>query len=40
MLGNGMNVDEILLQHPILEKDDIYAMLVYAALKIKGVFGS
>jgi uncharacterized protein (DUF433 family) len=34
MLASGMNEAEILEQHPILEKDDIHAALLYASLKI------
>jgi uncharacterized protein (DUF433 family) len=34
MLASGMNETEILEQHPILEKDDIHAALLYASLKI------
>jgi len=35
MLASGMTKEEILEQHPILEKDDIHAALLYASLKIK-----
>ncbi len=35
MLANGMTSEEILEQHPILEKEDIQAAMLYAALKIK-----
>jgi uncharacterized protein (DUF433 family) len=35
MLASGMTNDEILEQHPVLEKDDILAALLYASLKIK-----
>ncbi|HTH55077.1 MAG TPA: DUF433 domain-containing protein [Cyclobacteriaceae bacterium] len=35
MLANGMTTDQILEQHPVLEKDDISAVLLYASLKIK-----
>ena len=34
MLASGMKEGEILEQHPILEKDDIPAALLYASLKI------
>ncbi|MBZ0099985.1 MAG: DUF433 domain-containing protein [Taibaiella sp.] len=35
MLASGMTNDEILEQHPILEKEDIQAALLYASLKLK-----
>lgn len=35
MLASGMSEQEILEQHPLLEKDDISAALLYASLKIK-----
>lgn len=35
MLANGMNENEILEQHPVLEKEDIHAALLYASLKMK-----
>ncbi len=35
MLASGMTNEEILDQHPILEKDDIIAALLYAALRTK-----
>ena len=35
MLANGMTEADILEQHPILEKDDIHAALLYASLKLK-----
>lgn len=35
LLASGMNTDEILEQHPILEKEDIQASLLYASLKLK-----
>lgn len=35
MLTSGMTERQILGQHPMLEKDDIYAALLYASLKIK-----
>ena len=35
MLASGMTNEEILEQHPILEKEDIQAALLYAALRTK-----
>jgi uncharacterized protein (DUF433 family) len=35
MLASGMTSEEILEQHPILEKDDLQAALLYASLRIK-----
>ena len=35
MLANEMKFEEILEQHPILEKEDIQAALLYAALRTK-----
>jgi uncharacterized protein (DUF433 family) len=35
MLASGMTPEEILEQHPILEKDDLQAALLYASLRIK-----
>ena len=35
MLANEMTVQDILKQHPILEKEDIQAALMYAALRTK-----
>jgi uncharacterized protein (DUF433 family) len=35
MLASGMLAEEILNQHPILEKEDIQASLLYAALRTK-----
>jgi uncharacterized protein (DUF433 family) len=35
LLSTGMHDDEILEQHPILEKEDIQAALLYASLKMK-----
>lgn len=35
MLASDMTVDQILQQHPILEKDDVQAALLYASLRIK-----
>jgi len=34
LLSSGMTWDEILEQHPILEKDDVRAALIYASIKI------
>jgi uncharacterized protein (DUF433 family) len=35
MLASGMTNEDILEQHPILEKEDIQAALLYAALRTK-----
>lgn len=35
MLASGMTTADILVQHPLLEEDDIRASLLYASLKIK-----
>ncbi len=35
MLGNNMTPDEILEQHPVLQKEDIQAALVYAAYRTR-----
>lgn len=35
LLASGMNESEILEQHPILEKEDIQAALLYVSLKMK-----
>ncbi len=35
MLADGMSTDEILEQHPVLEKEDIQAALMYAAFRTK-----
>lgn len=35
MLASGMSNENILEQHPILEKEDIQAALLYAALRTK-----
>ncbi|MEP7110534.1 MAG: DUF433 domain-containing protein [Ferruginibacter sp.] len=35
MLASGMSTEEILEQHPILEREDIQAALLYAALRTK-----
>jgi len=36
MLGSGMSMEEILAEHPELEKDDILACLQYARLSLSG----
>ena len=35
MLASGMSTEDILEQHPILEKEDIQAALLYAAFRTK-----
>lgn len=35
LMASGLSEAEILDQHPILEKEDIYAALLYASLKMK-----
>lgn len=35
MLASGMTNEDILGQHPILEKEDIQAALIYAAIRTK-----
>jgi len=35
LLSSGMTDVDILEQHPILEKEDIQAALLYASLKMK-----
>lgn len=35
LLADGLSDQEILEQHPILEKEDIQASLLYASLKMK-----
>lgn len=35
MLSSGMSEVEILEQHPVLEREDILAALLYASLKMK-----
>lgn len=35
LLASRMTIPEILEEHPILEKEDIYAALYYASLKLK-----
>lgn len=34
LLYSGMNWDEILEEHPILERDDIRAALLYAVIRV------
>jgi len=34
LLADGMNQQEILTQHPILEEEDILAALLFASLRI------
>ncbi|WP_410266818.1 DUF433 domain-containing protein [Cyclobacterium sp.] len=36
MLGSGMTAEEIISDHPELEKDDILACLQYAKLSLSG----
>jgi uncharacterized protein (DUF433 family) len=36
LLGSGMSIDEILEDHPELEKEDILASLQYAKLSLSG----
>jgi len=35
LLSNGLSETEILDEHPILEKEDIKAALLYASIKLK-----
>ena len=35
MLASGMTTEDILMQHPVLEKEDVQAALLYAALRTK-----
>jgi uncharacterized protein (DUF433 family) len=35
LLSTGLPEDEVLEQHPLLEKEDIQAALLYASLKMK-----
>lgn len=35
LLASGMSAGDILEQHPVLEKEDIQASLLYASLKLK-----
>jgi uncharacterized protein (DUF433 family) len=37
LLSSGLSEQEILDQHPILERDDIRAALLYAALQLKNI---
>jgi uncharacterized protein (DUF433 family) len=37
LLSTGMTETDILEQHPILEKEDIQAALLYASLKMKNM---
>ncbi|MFC3417436.1 DUF433 domain-containing protein [Algoriphagus hitonicola] len=36
LLGSGMSVDEIIEDHPELEKEDIFASLQFAKLVLSG----
>ncbi|MCZ2101179.1 MAG: DUF433 domain-containing protein [Chitinophagales bacterium] len=36
MLGSGMTIEEIIEDHPELEKEDILACLQYAKLELSG----
>ncbi len=36
LLGSGMSIDEILEDHPELEKEDIFASLQYAKMLVAG----
>ncbi len=36
MLGSGMSIEEILDDHPELEREDIFACLQYAKLTLSG----
>lgn len=36
MLGTGMSIEEILEDHPELEREDIFACLQYAKLSLSG----
>jgi uncharacterized protein (DUF433 family) len=38
MLGSGMEISEILEDHPELEKEDVLAALYYAKLSVSGDF--
>ena len=35
LLSTGMSEEEILEEHPVLQKEDIQAALLYASLKMK-----
>jgi len=37
MLGAGMDIDEIIEDHPELEKEDIYASLNFAKIYLSGL---
>jgi len=37
MFATGMSKENILEQHPILEKEDIQAALLYASRKVKNI---
>ncbi|HRO43037.1 MAG TPA: DUF433 domain-containing protein [Flavipsychrobacter sp.] len=37
LLACGMTAEQIIEEHPILEKEDIQAALYYAALRLKNV---
>jgi uncharacterized protein (DUF433 family) len=36
MLGSGMSIEEILEDHPELQREDIFACLQYAKLSLSG----
>jgi len=36
LFADGMSIDEILIQHPLLEREDIIAALYYAAANLNG----
>ncbi|PZX48670.1 DUF433 domain-containing protein [Algoriphagus chordae] len=36
LLGSGMSIEEIIEDHPELEKEDIYASLQFAKLSLSG----
>lgn len=38
MLGSGMQIEEILMDHEELEREDILACIQYARLSISGEF--
>ena len=35
LLASGLSEEEILIQHPVLEKEDIQAALLFASIKFK-----
>ena len=35
LLSTGLSEEEIIVQHPVLQKEDIHAALLYASLKMK-----